>query len=614
VGSWATDNTDGLNGVVRTQSAKTLGQGRMNVGLGVEVEQSSDYVKGPTWDITRIEPDDKSVANVIQDPAKLISSDFYLSLGLLNYWDLALALPVYYDWSGFGPTDAGLGDVELTTKFMLPPISFDKYFYQAILVSAAFPTGTKGDGLFPRHLPDAVDTALGQTEYLYTTGYVTVKPMIILTLDLRKRAPLQIHANLGGVFTDVNAQNMVCGALALEYTPAEFVTLFAEMTAESRWSNLSSGYDIRKDPLWVTPGVRVTTPTGLYFYLAGEFSLSSNRDQDRYNWHEKGFTYSTGVQPAYGVQFTFGWNGFLATQDRDHDGVPDNVDKCPDDSGPAWNNGCPDPDSDKDGICDPWVSQKHQESKYAAVCKGVDKCPTKPEDVDGFEDDDGCPDLDNDGDGIADASDQCPNEPEDFDGFQDNDGCPDFDNDRDGIPDSVDKCPNEPEDIDGFEDDDGCPDLDNDRDGVPDLKDKCPNVPGPASNNGCPDTTPPPAPVKKEPNFPQQQTLRGVTFQKNSAEMTFESLQWLDPIVTTMREFPEMEIEVRCYSDGLGKYAAALQLTQMRAESVRQYIINQGIDSPRVRAIGCGSTGPVADNRTAAGRALNRRTEIVRVK
>jgi outer membrane protein OmpA-like peptidoglycan-associated protein len=333
--------------------------------------------------------------------------------------------------------------------------------------------------------------------------------------------------------------------------------------------------------LWVTPGVRVTAPNGLYFYLAGEFSLSSNSDQDRYNWHEKGFTYSTGIQPAYGAQFTFGWNGFLATQDRDHDGVPDNIDKCPDDSGPAWNNGCPDPDSDKDGICDPWVSEKHQESKYAAVCKGVDKCPTKPEDVDGFQDDDGCPDLDND---------------------------------HDGIPDTVDQCPNEPEDIDGFEDDDGCPDFDNDRDGVPDLIDKCPNVPGPASNDGCPDTTVPPKLLKKEPDFPTLQTLRGVTFQNKSAEMTFESFQWLDPIVTTMREFPGIEIEVRCYSDGLGKYAAAMQLTQMRAESVRQYIVNQGIDSTRVRAIGYGSASPIADNRTAAGRALNRRIEIVRLK
>jgi outer membrane protein OmpA-like peptidoglycan-associated protein len=613
-GSWATENTDGLNGVVRTQSAKTLGRAKMNVGLGVEFQQSSDYVKGPTWDLGEIEPDDKSIVNVIQDPAKIISSDFFLALGLLDFWDLSVALPLYYDWSGFGPSDAGLGDLEVTTKLMLPPVSFNKVFYQAILLSATLPTGMKGDGLFPRHLHFASDTGLNPARYLYTVDYVTVKPMMVFTLDFGKRVPLQIHANLGGVFTEVNKQNTILGALALEYSPAEFITLFAEVTGESRWSNLSSGYDIRKDPLWATPGVRITTPSGLYFYLTGDFSLSSKQDNYRYNWHQKGFTYSTGVQPDFGVQFTFGWNGFLATQDRDHDGVPDNVDRCPDDSGPVANNGCPEPDSDKDGICDPWVSEKHRESKYADVCKGIDKCPTKPEDVDGFQDDDGCPDFDNDGDGIPDLKDQCPNEPEDFDGFQDNDGCPDFDNDHDGIPDSVDKCPNEPEDLDGFEDADGCPDLDNDKDGVPDLKDKCPNVAGPAWNNGCPDTTPPPKPPKKEPDFPRQQVLRGVTFQGATAELTFESFQWLDAIVKTLKGVTDIEIEVRSYADGLGKYAAVMQLTQTRAEAVRQYIINQGIDSQRVRAVGYGAANPIADNRTAAGRALNRRIEIVRTK
>ena len=88
----------------------------------------------------------------------------------------------------------------------------------------------------------------------------------------------------------------------------------------------------------------------------------------------------------------------------------------------------------------------------------IDKCPDQAEDKDMFQDDDGCPDPDNDGDGIPDAVDKCPNEPEDKDGFQDLDGCPDLDNDNDGIPDAVDKCPNEPETINGFQDDDGCPD------------------------------------------------------------------------------------------------------------------------------------------------------------
>lgn len=99
-------------------------------------------------------------------------------------------------------------------------------------------------------------------------------------------------------------------------------------------------------------------------------------------------------------------------------------------------------DADNDGIPD-----------------AIDKCPNDPEDKDGFQDEDGCPDFDNDNDGIYDAQDKCPDEPEDKDGFQDADGCPDFDNDADGIPDTLDKCPNEPETVNGYKDDDGCPDA-----------------------------------------------------------------------------------------------------------------------------------------------------------
>ena len=87
-----------------------------------------------------------------------------------------------------------------------------------------------------------------------------------------------------------------------------------------------------------------------------------------------------------------------------------------------------------------------------------DRCPTLPEDKDGFEDDDGCPDPDNDGDRIPDAQDKCPNAPEDDDGYDDADGCPDVDNDHDGIPDARDACPTQPETINGVADDDGCPD------------------------------------------------------------------------------------------------------------------------------------------------------------
>jgi outer membrane protein OmpA-like peptidoglycan-associated protein len=70
--------------------------------------------------------------------------------------------------------------------------------------------------------------------------------------------------------------------------------------------------------------------------------------------------------------------------------------------------GCTEADSDNDGIPD-----------------GLDKCPNEPEDMDGYQDQDGCDDPDNDHDGIPDVLDQCVNQPETINGVQDDDGCPD---------------------------------------------------------------------------------------------------------------------------------------------------------------------------------------------
>src|SRR5207247_1702899 len=76
---------------------------------------------------------------------------------------------------------------------------------------------------------------------------------------------------------------------------------------------------------------------------------------------------------------------------------------------------------------------------HDGIYDNVDKCPEQPEDKDGFEDTDGCPDPDNDNDGIPDVADKCPLEQEDKDSWQDDDGCPELDNDKDGILDPSDK-------------------------------------------------------------------------------------------------------------------------------------------------------------------------------
>lgn len=159
--------------------------------------------------------------------------------------------------------------------------------------------------------------------------------------------------------------------------------------------------------------------------------------------------------------------------DADNDGVADEKDKCPtepeDEDGYMDEDGCPDVDNDADSMPDK-----------------SDKCPDEAEDTDKFQDEDGCPDKDNDGDGIPDGYDSCPMEREDKNGYQDDDGCPEHDKDHDGISDDKDKCPTKAEDFDGVCDADGCPDTDCDNDAMLDDQDECPEQAGPKENNGCP--------------------------------------------------------------------------------------------------------------------------------
>jgi outer membrane protein OmpA-like peptidoglycan-associated protein len=235
----------------------------------------------------------------------------------------------------------------------------------------------------------------------------------------------------------------------------------------------------------------------------------------------------------------------------------------------------------------------------------VDKCPDEPEDKDGFQDADGCPDPDNDQDGIPDKDDKCPNDPEDKDGFQDADGCPDPDNDGDGIADTIDKCPNEPEDKDGFQDEDGCPDPDNDQDGILDKDDKCPNEFG-VPPDGCPKKYT--LVVVTEKKIELKQT---VFFDTNKTTIKPVSFPLLNDVALAMKDNPKIKVEVQGHTDSVGPDDFNLKLSQGRAESVRKYLIGKGVAPDRMDPKGYGENVPIADNRTAEGRSQNRRVEFV---
>ena len=242
-----------------------------------------------------------------------------------------------------------------------------------------------------------------------------------------------------------------------------------------------------------------------------------------------------------------------------------------------------------------------------------DADPLHAEDKDGFQDEDGAPDLDNDQDGVLDVQDLAPMDPEDRDGYKDEDGRPDPDNDGDGIEDVKDAAPNEAEDMDGFEDEDGKPDPDNDGDGILDVNDKCPDQPETKNDyedeDGCPDKKPEIA-VQKG----QAIVLPGIQFKTGSATLTNSSKTLLDKVVKTLTDNPEIEIEIRGYTDNTGNYEANVKLSKRRAEAVKQYLVENGINDTRIKTAGYGPDNPIAPNNTKDGRAKNRRIEFYRIK
>jgi OOP family OmpA-OmpF porin len=220
-------------------------------------------------------------------------------------------------------------------------------------------------------------------------------------------------------------------------------------------------------------------------------------------------------------------------------------------------------------------------------------------------------DKDTDGDGIFDSKDQCLLEPEDKDGYLDDDGCPDPDNDADGIADTADKCPNNPEDFDGFQDDDGCPDPDNDGDGVADLDDYCPNTPGINGGDkpGCPKKNTSVIVTKTEIKITQQ-----IQFEFNKAVIRPVSFKILDEVVDVLKQNPKITLEVQGHTDNIGGAAYNLGLSQRRADSVRAYLVQHGIDASRLASKGYGLTQPLLPNTTEANRALNRRVQFIRTE
>lgn len=121
----------------------------------------------------------------------------------------------------------------------------------------------------------------------------------------------------------------------------------------------------------------------------------------------------------------------------------------------------------------------------------------------------------------------------------------------------------------------------------------------------------PPAPPASAPAPRQKIVLRGVHFDFNKANIRPDAAPILDEAAALLAQSPGVTVEVNGYCDAIGSVAYNLKLSQLRADAVVGYLVNKGVASDRLIAHGYGKTDFVADNATAAGRAQNRRVELV---
>ena len=274
------------------------------------------------------------------------------------------------------------------------------------------------------------------------------------------------------------------------------------------------------------------------------------------------------------------------------------IDKCPTELGPMNNEGCPlgNPDTDQDGLCDPWVTEKNMLDQYDGICKGVDKCPTEA----GEEFAQGCPmeSPDPDGDSlcspwvtkqkmldqfaeICHGYDRCELE----NGPEWNKGCPiddDPDPDKDGACSewvATKKLQKEFAEI--------CTGID-----------RCPDEPG-DDGHGCP---------KKA-----AEKLDGVTFKSGKATLESNAKKILQNVAKKLvndDSYKDLKIVIQGHTDNVGKEKSNQKLSENRAKEVMKVLTKAGVSKDRIKAIGMGSSCPVDDNSTADGREMNRRIEM----
>jgi outer membrane protein OmpA-like peptidoglycan-associated protein len=509
-------NTSGLDGAHSTNSAYTLGEGSFNTGVSFLGEYSQEG----------LHRNKLGGGQDLQSPI-LLSQDFFIGYGLFNWADLSINLPLYQDLiTNFDENYAGMGDLTAGIKMAHPGLRADAPFKLTYSLRASFPTGTEDAGYFQRSATNTYLTDINQSGAFTSQGY-RLHPSLAWTLDLRNfNSPKNwaVHINLGTNVQYYTGQkgnsatqhSAYTGGLALEYFHCNSTSYFANLWGASRYLNLKKYQDlgiIFNEELAISMGAKYQHSSGFYGSLSAYSSLSLQRN---FAYWEVDFTeeenrsYKTQPQPTFGGTLTLGYAHVGKNADQDFDQNPNSTDKC----------------------------------------------PTRAEDYDGYEDEDGCPDLVHIPVTITQTDTIIVTQRDTLTVIQ-----------KDTVQ------------IVKF-------------DTLKIQKEQNPNA---ILEFG-------------------QIVFQSINFQTASSILTFSSFKTLNDIAKSLQNFPNVKIQVLGFTDNTGSTKKNKSLSFERAKTVVDYLTVFGIDKNRMQAVGMGSATPIATNKTLDGRVKNRRVEIKRIK
>jgi outer membrane protein OmpA-like peptidoglycan-associated protein len=379
-------NYYGQLGVHKTQSAQTLGHGRFGLGFFAE-GAGLDIIKDDTFHKTNCIETDPNCSFSFSDYIGVNGYPF-LSLGLSDYFDFSVSIPAYGEYLmpvGYEDNDnlhaSGPGNLFISSKIRVPfgdefPLDF------ALLLGFGISTGKQNNGAISAYGPwvrDPMFLNVNDTNYTIRAGegnpastYTNVNNFmkfgVAATLDfgrMKAELPLLFHLNyayrmpLGQQVESYPAVQSI--SAALEFTPVEFISLFGEFYNDmpTQWPKNGSKTDLSTISLGTSFHLseKVDLQIGAQIFIGDENkyidSLSINLSAQ-----DEMALYSARLIPKYMAFGGLTVKLFVIEQEEEEE----------------YRN----PDTDGDGVCDPWVTETGRQREFARICTGLDLCPYEP--------------------------------------------------------------------------------------------------------------------------------------------------------------------------------------------------------------------------------------------